>query len=244
MQDQYTGDFGDYIKYALLRRLATNGGLGIAWYKYAEQWPIEYGRTIEYLNHEQDWQYLDHDLFDTLNTVVQSGVRATSQIEASGLFRGARFANEPLPVDVSDLPTRRGWRTEWFERTIAKLSDRQLVYIDPDKGICPNNNFAYGRLASWQHVPLCEIQRLELDGQGNRRPVIVYHTPHRNDDHETQIQHWKNQLNCQYAFYCSSGRIAGQTIGPRIFFVLNTDAPMEEDLRTFANDWNAIGRLV
>ena len=236
MQDQYTGDFGDYIKYALLRRLATNRGLGIAWYKYAEQWPIEYGRTIEYLNHGQDWQYLDHDLFDTLNTIVQSGVRATSQIEASGLFRGARFANEPLPVDVADLPTRRRWRTEWFERTIAKLSDRQLVYIDPDNGICPNDNFAYGELASWQHVPLCEIQRLELDGQGNRRPVIVYHTPHRNNDHANQIQHWKNQLNCQHAFYGSGGRIAGQTIGPRVFFVLNTDAPMVVDLQAFAND--------
>ena len=244
MQDHYTGDFGDYVKYALLRSLAPNRRLGIAWYKKTSDWPPQHGNTIQYLDNPQQWRLLAPRVFDTLQDIVQNCRRATSQIEASRLFPGARYANEPLPTDVADLNLRELWRREWFERTLAKLHDRNLVYIDPDTGICPNGNFTYRQLATWSHVPMREVQQLQLDGQGNRRPVIVYHTPHHNDDHETQIQHWKNQLNCQYAFYRPGGNIAGQTTGPRVFFVLNTDALMEEDLRAFANDWRAIGRLV
>ena len=244
MQDHHTGDFGDYVKYALLRRLAPNRRLGIAWYKNTSRWPPQHGNTIQYLNNPQQWQHRDQEVFDTLQHIVENRRRATSQIEASGLLRGARYANEPQPTDVADLDLRRKWREEWFERTFAKLRDRNLIYIDPDTGICLNNDFTYGQLATWEHVPVCELQRLERDDQGNRRPVVVYHTPNRNQTHAAQIAYWKDRLNCQYAFHVPSQDIAGQPLGPRVFFVLDPDSPMVVNLQAFANDWNGIGRLV
>ena len=101
MKDHYTGDFGDYVKYALLRSLKTGRQLGIAWYKNPQDWPPQHGNTIHYLNNPQQWRDRDQELFDILQDIVQSGRRATSLIEVSPLFRGARYANEPMPTDVT-----------------------------------------------------------------------------------------------------------------------------------------------
>ena len=242
MQDHYTGDFGDYVKYALLQSLAPNRKLGIAWYKKTSGWPPQHGNTIQYLDNPQQWRPLAPRVFDTLQDIVQNRRRATSQIEASRLFPGARYANEPLPTDVADLNLRQLWRREWFERTLAKLHDRNLVYIDPDTGICPNGNFTYGQLATWGHVPMCEVQRLQLDGQGNQRPVVVYHTPSFNDP-EAHILHWKDQLDCDHAFHVPGRQINGQNLGPRVFFILNPDEPMVEALNAFRDIWQDVGHL-
>lgn len=37
MQDRYTGDSGDYIKYVLLRALSLGLKLGVAWYLYPDE---------------------------------------------------------------------------------------------------------------------------------------------------------------------------------------------------------------
>ena len=243
MQDHLTGDFGDYVKYALLRSLAPNRTLGIAWYKNTSGWPHQHGNTIQYLNNRQQWRPRAPEVFDTLQAIVQNGRRATSLIEASGLLPRARYANEPQPIDTVYPNPRRQWREEWFERTLAKLHDRNLVYIDPDTGICRNGDFTYGDLGTWGHVPIHELRRLELDAQGNRRPVVVYHTPHRNADHHQQIQDWKGQLNCDYAFHVPSQGIDGQITGPRIFFILNPDEPMVNALNAFSNTWQDVGHL-
>ena len=246
MQDHYTGEFADYVKYALLRSLAPNPirRLGFAWYKNASDCPPKYGNTIQYLDNPEEWRPLDPEVFDTLHDIVENRRRATSQIEASRLFPAARYANEPLPTDVADLNLRRQWRRDWFERTFDKLRDRNVVYIDPDTGICPNGDFAYGQLAKWQYIPMQELQRLEGDGQGNRRPVVVYHTPNRNSKHHQQIQYWKAQLNCDYAFHVPSREINGDILGPRVFFILSPDEPMVEALKTFSETWQGVGHIV
>ena len=116
------------------------------------------------------------------------------------------------------------------------------MYIDPDTGICRNRNFTYGQLATWGHVPMQELQRLELDGQGNRRPVVVYHTPD-DDDPEAHILYWKGQLNCHYAFHVTLRDIDGQPTRPRVFFILNPDEPMVEALNAFRDTWQDVGHL-
>ena len=242
MQDHLTGDFGDYVKYALLRSLAPNRRLGIAWYKNTSGWPPRHGNTIQYLDNPQQWRPLAPRVFDILQDIVQNRRRATSLIEASGLLRAARYANEPQPTDVAALALRRQWRRDWFERTLDKLRDRSLVYIDPDTGICPNDRFFHGRLCTWGHIPLFEVQRLQLDGQGNQRPVVVYHTPSY-DDPEAHILHWKDQLGCDHAFHVPQRQIDGQHLGPRAFFILNPDEPMVAALNAFRDTWQDLGHL-
>ena len=38
MQNQYTGDFGDFVKYGLLRPLSEDRQLGMAWYLRPAVW--------------------------------------------------------------------------------------------------------------------------------------------------------------------------------------------------------------
>lgn len=91
MQDRYTGDIGDYIKYALLRALSPGLKLGVAWYLYPDEGHNSDGKHVQYLHDPQRWRHLDPELFDALRNIV-AGNRSVSAVETSGLQ--ARRKNE------------------------------------------------------------------------------------------------------------------------------------------------------
>ncbi len=64
MQDHYAGDIGDYVKFALLRKLGVGKRLGVAWYLYPDE-PRDGGHN-SYLNQTR-WQHLDPDVFAALS---------------------------------------------------------------------------------------------------------------------------------------------------------------------------------
>ena len=243
MRNQYTGDFGDYVKYALLRQLTVDRKLGIAWYLNPDNPTTTHGSGVEYVYDPGTWRLFDPTLFDELSRIVRNSPRAIAQIENSPLFQGIQFANEPLPVDVPYPSPRPDCRQAWFESTIAKLADQNVVYVDPDIGLCEDDKFSYGALKTWEHVPAREVQRLACNAQGQKRPTIVYHTPGRTGDHEDQIQSWMLRLDCRHAFHAPTISIGGHNTGPRVFFVLNPDEQMDIDLVTFAQKWGAVGHL-
>ena len=72
MQDRYTGDIGDYIKYALLRALSPSLKLGIAWYLHPDEGHNSDGKHVQYLDYPQRWRHLDPELVDALNRLSQA----------------------------------------------------------------------------------------------------------------------------------------------------------------------------
>ncbi|MFP4539023.1 MAG: hypothetical protein ACLFPA_12065, partial [Dichotomicrobium sp.] len=90
MQDRYTGDIGDFVKYALLRHLARDRRLGIAWYLYPDEANGD-GKHTSYLSDPDTWRHLDPDLFDELQLIVSDKhdhkPREVQSIEQSPLFQ-------------------------------------------------------------------------------------------------------------------------------------------------------------
>ena len=79
----YTGDIGDYIKYALLRALSPGLKLGFAWYRYPDEDHNFDGKHVQYLQDPQRWRHLDPELFDDMNHIVESN-RLVSAVAAAG----------------------------------------------------------------------------------------------------------------------------------------------------------------
>ena len=113
MQNRYTGDIGDYIKYALLRALSPGLTLGVAWYHYPDEDHNSDGKHVQYLEDPQRWRYLDPELFDALKGTV-AGDRSVSAVEASGLI-DAKFSAHPLDHGAHHHSVRAKSREEWFQ---------------------------------------------------------------------------------------------------------------------------------
>ena len=125
MKDQYIGDIGDYGKYGLLRYLISNGiNIGVNWY-YTENDGTGHGSINKYLNNENFRKY-DEKLYDYLKTIAFNDDKELKMIENSRLFGNTAFFSEC--VDIKD-------RGNWFERSAKKLSDKDLIFCDPDNGI-------------------------------------------------------------------------------------------------------------
>ena len=83
MQNRYTGDIGDYIKYALLRAISPGIKLGVAWYLYPDEGHNSDGKHVQCINDPQRWRHLYPELFDALKCIV-AGDRSVSADEQPG----------------------------------------------------------------------------------------------------------------------------------------------------------------
>ena len=234
MQDKFVGDIGDYAKYALLRAVVGERQLGLAWYLHPDRGVG--GDHIEYLQNPHVWRPVDCDLFDSLQAIIaewrDGHPRAVVQIEDLNLLPRAIFARERLTYPPGVAPTRDQWRRDWFGRVMNNRADCNMVFVDPDNGLCLPANFdARGNDNSWQR-PLNEAIQL-CDG----RPAIIYHHNSRfQGGHRAEIQYWMALLpGCTHAFYM-------RRWGNRTFFVVNFDQNMLRHLNAFVANWQAAER--
>lgn len=232
MQDRFVGDFGDFVKYGLLRALSRGRRLGVAWYLRPNN-DDPFANYIDYLNDRDNWRHLDENLFDGLERIVNGEQRCIHAIETSGLLPEARFASEMLRFDTRSNIERSAWRRGWFGRVIEQLQGCEIVFADPDMNIWPDDRFGYARAArDWAHIPLAEAQQLAWGRTG----VFYYHHPHVN--HAADIQDWMNRLNgCTGAFYCNQ-------FGFRTFFVVTDDPVIRHRLDQFGQLWQQVGELI
>ena len=135
MQDRYTGDIGDFVKYALLRAVGRGRNLGVAWYLHPNEGPAGDGGYVAYLRRPATWRDLDGQLYDELHTIVFSGDRSVRAVQDLSLLPNAAFAGEPLDVRSVPVRLRESWRHAWFERVLRGLADCDLVFADPDNGL-------------------------------------------------------------------------------------------------------------
>ena len=237
MQDAYVGDIGDFAKYGLLRALRGETRLGVAWYLHPSQPRAQSdgdGRFTQYLLDAPTWSVLDPELFEVLGGLVGSGNRSVSSIEASGLLGDAVYAGEPL--DLREIPPRRreSWRQQWFRRVEDLLAECEIIFADPDNGLCPDERFKPTRRESAKHVPLAEVAELV----GSRPAIIYHHNTRFRGGHLKEIQGWMERLpNCDWAWYW-------RRWSNRTFFILNADRRTKDRLQRFADQWKPHGDLV
>ena len=237
MQNKYTGDIGDFAKYGLLRALSKGKRLGIAWYLYPDEKHNKDGRHVEYLEKPDVWRSLDRDVFEVLGRIVDEDKRCIARrsvavVEASGLLPEAKFANERLDTDIppSAWARRKEWRFGWFERVRKTLSGCQIVFADPDNGLCLDEKYSPSRRTDWKSLPLGEALKLSADC-----PAILYHHNTR-WKHDVEIRYWMRRLpGCTSAFYC-------RRYTNRTFFVLNADDSIIGNLTEFVEKWQEAER--
>ncbi len=146
MKNQYFGDIGDYGKYGLLRFLAGRGyRIAVNWYLTADDGRRD-GRFTDYLERGA-WRSCDPDLFDFLRkTVIDDGRREVSALEEQGMIPLARYYRRPLPE-------KRPLREAWHREALAFCAGADLVFLDPDVGLCPGT----GPRTDGKHVLRTEL---------------------------------------------------------------------------------------
>jgi hypothetical protein len=150
MQDSYVRDIGDLAKLGLLRALSEGKRqLGVAWYLYPHAEGPD-GQHIEYLDQPKIWRPVDKDVFDGLQGIItrwrnHEGERSVTDAAYLCLLPGAVFASEMLCYHPrsDDEPNRPEWRHGWFERVTERLRDCDIVFADPDNGLCEDSRFHY-----------------------------------------------------------------------------------------------------
>lgn len=236
MQNQYTGDFGDFVKYGLLRSLSEGRQLGMAWYLRPNGSSNDGSRT-EYLCEQGRWRHLDPPLFDALREIVFGGAkRSVARIQNRGLLPGARFSLRPLSANARPRLERELWRQDWFMGVINDLDLRNcdMVFADPDKYLYFGGGFDFADQNHWDYLPIAEAQQLA---------DIFYHQntpwPRAYGGQREEIRWCMERLpDCNYAFYSPyHGR-------QRTFFIVNADCEISARLNRFAEAWEQAGELI
>jgi len=123
MQDRYTGDIGDYVKYGLLRALADGRRLGVAWYLFADAGHNDDGRHVDYLHDHGQWRGHDPALFDVLKRIVGDDRRNVAAVEQSGILGATKFSGEILSAPELTPAQRHDWRGWWFKDVQTSLQE-------------------------------------------------------------------------------------------------------------------------
>lgn len=225
MQDRYTGDIGDYIKYALLRALSPGLQLGVAWYLYPDEDHNSDGKHVQYLEDPKRWRHLDPELFDGLKRIVASD-RSVSSLEASGLI-DAVFSAHLLDHGAHHHSVRAKSREDWFSRVQSDLTNCDLVFADPDNGLIDDGPHRRKTRKFGKQMPISEATAL-----ANGRTAVIYHHNSRfPGGHELEIDHWSRQLG--------SGTVAvrANAYSCRTFFIVSPTTAILERAEWFAEKW-------
>lgn len=253
MQDRYVGDIGDFAKYGLLRALCGGRQLGVAWYLYPDETHNDHGMKIGYLCQPEVWRHLDPELFDALADVINQwqtgeGERTVEEIQNRNLLPGAVFADERLDPDLRTHDWRQtriwdanwlaqfklDWRTIWFDRVMEQMAGCDIVYVDPDNGLYPDERYNAADPRHWKRLPLHEAQLL---AEG-RTAILYHHNTRFRGGNIAEIRHWQAQLPAgTYAY-------RWRRYGNRTFFVVNPDQQIIDRLEAFAAMWHPHGELI
>jgi len=228
MQNRYAADIGDYIKFALLRAIAHDETLGVAWYLCPDESHNSDGRHIDYLSDPHRWRHLDPELFDALARIVRT-TRSTAAVEQSGILGPeAIFAAEPILTTHAKAQLRSYLRTDWFSRTLTKLKECTVVFADPDNGLIDNGAERRRQRSFGKQMPLNEAIVL-----ANGRTAVVYHHNTRfRGGHDAEIDHWCNLLPGEPM------AVRANAYSCRTFFVFNATARIRSRVEAFCSRWS------
>ncbi len=233
MQNRYVADIGDYVKLAILRRLALDRSLGVVWWLFPDEYHNADGGHREYLARPKSWKHFDPDLFDALLKIEKEGKRHVHAIEKSDVLPNAMFVSDHIPCAAAPFSLRREERSLWIEGIKSKLKDCNLLFLDPDNGLAPEGLRLTQRRAG-KSVMIEEVKAL----QGNSRPMVLYHhQTRRRGGHLDEIDALAIQLRKRGLHV--SGALRAKPWSPRVFFILNGDSELLDRAKNIAEIWGS-----
>lgn len=227
MQDRYAGDIGDFVKLGLLRAVSPERKLGVAWYRFPNEFHNNDGRHITYLEQPDQYAPFDPMLFRHFRNIVRDERTIQSLLPMLG---EAICFDEAL--DLASIPAhqRRDWRSGWFKRATEKLSDCDIVFADPDNGIVDEANRRKGLKAFGKHIPLGEVKAL---AEG-RCAIVYHHNTRRPGGHDVEVNHWLNEIKMP------SIAVRATAFSPRTFFIVNPSKEITLHVSEFCKKWKSL----
>jgi hypothetical protein len=229
MQNRYVGDIGDFVKLALLRVLSRGHRLGVVWYLVPDESHNGDGRHVSYLK-KNEWRHLDPEVFDSLARIVESGERSVAALEKFGLLRHGQFVSELLPLPKA-YAERAIARAEWLDRTVEKIRDCNLVFLDPDNGLEPERF----RPASGKAIKSASFADLGRFRRPGRTLIVYHHHTRRKGGHAAEIRYNADRLR-MHGFERVDALRASR-YSPRAFFLLDATDEIRERAAAFARVW-------
>ena len=174
MQDRFAGDFGDYVKLALLKHLREGRRLNVCWFRTPDLITGNDGRHTEYLRPEAAarWRPFDPATYDQLRSMVESGQRSIQQLTFALAAPGVEFFDFELSTKAN--------RSVWFAELSAWAGQADLLFLDPDNGVA-----AAGSTGGTASVTQQEVTHLLRSAA----TLIVYH--HQTPPREVIYRSWK-----------------------------------------------------
>jgi len=233
MQNRYVGDIGDYVKLAILRKLARDRKLGVAWWLFPDENHNGDGGHREYMERPEQWKRYDPGLFDALVLINNRKSRDVRAIEDASLLPNAVFARDKVPCDVRPFAQRPEARQEWLSGMRARFKDCDVLFLDPDNGVAPP-----GLKPTLQRAGKSVFAEDITALTQNDRPMIVYHhQTRRKGGHQIEICHIAEELRS--GGFRVSGVLRAKPWSPRAFFILNGDEDLSHRAVEIPNHWDS-----
>ena len=206
MQNRYTGDIGDFGKLGLLRILQSRSlTIGVNWYLTPDEDHNDDGKHTKYLKDESYRKY-DEALWLELNQIVDAKQRRVSALQNDRILQAVDFTGKKKAERILI-------REEWQKQALDRLSDLDIVFVDPDNGLVVPS--AEGRPKENKYVKPDELLAYYHKGT----TVIFYQHKARKRDEFYVDQHRK--LIKSLGFAGSSGLgLKFKTTSQRYYFFI------------------------
>lgn len=230
MQNRYSGDVGDFVKFAVLRALSADDiRVGVMWWLYPDERHNSDGKHRAYLNQATRWRHLDVGLFDSLARVSRFETRNVIALEQMGSLR-ADYFSDPIPIELPPLD-RSAARADWLTRGVSHLQFCDIFFLDPDNGIASARVKATQKRAG-KSVLMEDLCRVGADG----RSLIVYHHQSRfSGGHHTEFRALTERLTV--AGFLVNGALRAKPWSPRLFILIGCENRVCERARNIADRW-------
>jgi hypothetical protein len=242
MQNRYAGDVGDFGKFLLLRHLfgKSKNRIGVIWYLFPDESHNDDGGRINYLTN-RDFRDCDYDLCNKLSAIAH-GNRSVVALEKAGLLpMNTVYFSDRLDFHLKypsqcqkDRQDREMKRKEWLERAVLRVSECNVIFLDPDNGLQIRSCSKISQVKSGKFSYYSEISELAKD----KDTTVIYHHLNRNATHVNQIRTKVDELRKHIN---PTGTIFAVRYWPystRAYFILTTGSKenrIRESLMSFVD---------
>jgi hypothetical protein len=116
----------------------------------------------------------------------------------------------------------------WFKDVLSDLSGCDIVFADPDNGLCEDHKHSMSSRSSWKKIPLSETKALAA----GRTAVTYHHNTRRAGGHAKEIQYWLARLGMDaVALYW-------RKLSNRTFFIIHPTREMKQRIGEFVEQWS------